>query len=239
MRPGDKIKHVSFNGIDASFYTPTPLELRIVETPFEEGMGDERIILTKILNFVCSGDVVYDIGASIGIHTVFLAKKVLQQGRVIAIEPESKSYASLLANLDLNDLTHVIPLQIALGGEFLEGMLYSRGGTGDYSLTKRFKHKNYENVRIVPGDVLVREKKLPFPRVLKIDVEGYEYHVIQGLEKILRRKGCEMVCCEVHPMMLPGGIKPYAAIDLLKSWGFNQIDVHPRGQTFHAFCYKD
>jgi len=125
--PKEKKKQISFYGIDAQFYINTPLELRLVETSFEERMGDERALLGGILGSLELGDVAYDIGSSIGIHTVFMAKKVSQSGKVIAFEPEDMSYNSLQTNIRLNSLKNVDLIKIALGNSFSEGMLYSSG----------------------------------------------------------------------------------------------------------------
>lgn len=49
---------------------------------------------------------------------------------------------------------------------------------------------NFEDqvIDIMPGDLLIEEKNLPKPNIVKIDVEGYEYLVIKGLENALREK---------------------------------------------------
>jgi FkbM family methyltransferase len=238
-RPKDNKKQVSFNGIDVQFYVSTPLELRLVETPLQNGMGDERDVLSKLLDAIRPGDTVYDVGASIGIHSTFMAKKAGQSGQVVAFEPEIQSYETLLENIKLNGLDNVMPINIALGDRSQESYLTSHGGTADFSLTEETSdNKSDQKVTVVHGDDFVREKSLPLPHLVKIDVEGYEYQVIQGLEKTLRNDECSMICCEVHPFLLSQGITSTDVTDLLQSFGFNRIETQPRGKTFHVFCYK-
>jgi FkbM family methyltransferase len=237
-RPRDRKKQISFNGIKVQFNIATPLELRLVETPFEKSMGDEQYFLQKLLSVLHPGDVAYDIGASIGVHTVLMAKKVGQRGKIIAFEPESNSYASLQANINLNRLRNVISLKVALGNNFAESVLYSKGGTADFSFISGSKLRPNSKVKMMPGDILVREKNLPLPKVIKIDVEGYEFYVIEGLKKTLKHNACENVLCEIHPDRLPKEISVNSVINLLKKFGFNHFESYFRGETYHTHFYK-
>ncbi len=62
-----------------------------------------------------AGDVVVDVGANIGNHTVFYAKKVSPRRVVYALEPQRITFEFLCANLVLNGLTNVIPMQVGAG----------------------------------------------------------------------------------------------------------------------------
>jgi FkbM family methyltransferase len=232
--PRNKIRKISFEGIRASFYINDYYGLRYLEGTFTKSYCDERAVLRKLTQVLQPGDVVYDIGASLGVHTVFMANKVGERGCVVAFEPESQSYETLTKNINLNNLRNVTPMQIALGVEFGEAKLYC---DGCFTLIARGEDCG-QKTRMVPGDFLVRSENLPLPKVVKIDVEGYEYNVIQGLEKTLKQNKCTMVCCEIHPTMLPQEIESENVIDLLKSYGFVRIECYPRGETFHALCCK-
>ncbi len=94
-------------------------------------------------------------------------------------------------------------------------------------------------VNVIEGDQVVEMFNVPSPKAVKIDVEGFEYSVVRGLQKTLNHPSCRMVCCEVHPFMLPEGITANDVTDLLGSCGFNYIDKFPRDETFHVLCYKN
>ena len=92
-------------------------------------------------------------------------------------------------------------------------------------------------MEIAQGDELAAAEKLPTPRVVKIDVEGYEHAVIQGLRHTLSDPVCEMICCEIHPSMLPAGVTPDAVLDLVERLGFKQIQQFPRwDKTSHIIA---
>jgi FkbM family methyltransferase len=237
-RPKDRIKNISFCGISAKFYVPTPLELRMVETPFNSGMGDERKALKKLLETIMPNDVIYDIGANIGIQSIFMAKKTGINGKVIAIEPEDVCFRSLNANIELNTLKNIEAVQIALGSDFSKSQIYSSSATGDYSLLNTANAVSSQKVSIIPGDTLAKEYNFPLPDIVEIDVEGYEYNVIMGLKEALSQDKCRMVFCEIHPHMLPKDISPENCIELLKSYGFCKVEVYKRGNTLHAFLTR-
>ena len=137
-------------------------------------------------------------------------------------------------------VSNITLLQIALGDKVDTGLIYSRKqiGIGAFTLIKSDESDFCQKVEIVPGDFIVKARNLLLPKVVKIDVEGYEYPVIIGLQKTLSQKSCQLVCCEIHSILFPSGTKTQMILDLLKSMGFNQIKIHNRGGEIHAICYK-
>lgn len=238
-KPKDNIKNISFCGINAQFYTPTPLELRMVETPFNNCLGDERATLKRLLNLIAPGDIIYDIGANIGIQTVFMAKKTGVDGKVVAIEPEATCFKSLNANIALNKLGNIKAMQIALGNDSLESKLYSGRSTGDCSLVNKRNARPFQETIVMPGDLLVEKYNLTLPNIVEIDVEGYEYYVIEGFKNALSQDKCRVVFCEIHPTMLPNHLSVEQCVELLKSYGFRRVERYKRGDTLHVFNYKN
>src|SRR5947199_9441604 len=61
------------------------------------------------------GDVVIEVGANIGAHTVWLARATSPGGAVIAFEPQRLAFQTLCANLALNDIVNALAYQQACG----------------------------------------------------------------------------------------------------------------------------
>lgn len=229
--PENRKMKVRFQGIEADFQVSDNIEMRYIEGNFVKGYLDERVVLKRLIQMLRPDDIAFDIGANIGIHSILMAKRIGEKGLVVAFEPDESNFAKLQFNIDLNSLRNLITVNLALGDRFTEAVLYHDSLTfGSVS--------GGQKVTVMPGDIVVKDKNLPVPNVVKIDVEGYEYYVIRGFEKILQEDKCEVVCCEIHPSMLPHGIAPDDVIDLLKSYGFDRIETYSRGETFHAFCCK-
>ena len=75
----------------------------------------ERSTVRALQKLVIPGSVVFDIGANIGAHTLFLAQAAAPQGFVIAFEPQRLVYQTLCANMALNSITNVHCRPEALG----------------------------------------------------------------------------------------------------------------------------
>lgn len=238
-KPRESIKKIKFDGVETKFFVKNPLDLRLIETPFESGMGDERRLIRTIITSLASGDYAFDVGASIGIHTVFMAKRVAGGGKVFAFEPEKTSCAELLENIKLNNLVNVETFHFALGNDFSEAVIASEGGTADFSLLTQKKRELGTIVKIVPGDHIVKTEGLPIPKLVKIDVEGYEYYVMKGLKATLEHPKCRVICCEIHPTLLPEGISEDKLVGLLKSYGFNRYEKQLRSKSIHGFFFKN
>lgn len=240
LKPKNGIFCVNFQKIEACFILKDYSTLRYLKSHWGERIEkdyDERIFIDVLLNMLHPGDVAYDIGAAIGAHTIFLAKKVGENGKVVSFEPNVETYKSLLSNIKLNKLSNVIPLQIALGNNIGEGIM-----TGDWNqsrLVQGIEESGTCRASIMPGDVLVQTHNLPIPKAVKIDAEGYEYNVISGLKETLKQNQCKLVCCEIHPTLLPSDIKPEMVLSLLRELSFYNIKEYVRGNTIHAICSKD
>ena len=237
-RPRQGILGLRIAGIPLQFRVHTSEELRVLESV--GGAGGEERVLELLVSFLGPGDVVYDIGSNVGLYAVLLAKTVGARGLVVAFEPQEKNYIHLQENLRLNGVENVRSYRKALGDRGGRAKLYASEVIGSSSLVQQQPRDSVaEVVDVSTGDDLVAAERLPVPRVVKIDVEGYEYAVIRGLRETLSQRACELVSCEVHPSLLPAGVTPGAASSLLKQLGFVRFDSYPRWDgTFHLAAYK-
>jgi FkbM family methyltransferase len=239
-RPPDGILQIQAAGITAEFCVHTPEELRMLGKA-ESGHW-EQDVLEFLVHKLSDGGVVYDIGSNIGLYAIFLAKAVGDKGQVIAFEPEAQSHRRLQENLELNALKNVRTFQVALGDYKGEAKLYFSDGDLLFANLIRPRHKNitYQVVKVLEGDRLRETENLPCPRVVKIDVEGFEYAVMRGLRATLSDPSCEIVSCEVHPTLLPPKVKERQLLQLLRSLGFGRIDIHRWGgiAEYHVLACK-
>lgn len=234
--PRGGIVPVNLGDIYARFYAHTPSEFRMIE-----GCG-ELHILEKLISVLRPGDSAYDVGACIGLYTVLLAKAVGPEGQVIAVEPDSENYRKLRENIQLNNLTNVRVFRKALGEAKAQKTLYRGHDITDSSLLGPPTGKDIGNevVEMVDGDSFRESENLPIPRVVKVDVEGYEHAVLQGLHRTLGMPACELVCCEIHSTALPAEVTPERIVSFLRSLGFSRIecDASPGYLLFHITAHK-
>lgn len=131
------------------------------------------------------GDVVVDVGANIGTHTVFLARAVGNKGKVYALEPQRVVFQLLCANVALNGLLNVYCMNVA-ATEAEQGVTVPEI---DYEVPNNFGHlqlgswQSGERVPGVPLDLM----RLQSCRLLKVDVEGGELEVLRGATSLLEK----------------------------------------------------
>jgi FkbM family methyltransferase len=239
-RPRDGIMPVKLGEFDCRFQVRTPEHLRIIG---KAGSGRWRLEVTEFLGReLRDGDVVYDVGSNIGVFSVFAARRVGPRGRVIAFEPEPKTYEYLNDNFRLNGVASARAFQVALGDYKGEGGLH----TGDERLfsslvAAREGQNRTEAVRVVVGDRFREEESLPAPNVVLIDVEGFEYAALSGLRRTLSDPACRAVIAEIHPTLLPPGVTGDQVMELLRSCGLEKINTlrWPGLPEFYAIAVRE
>jgi len=143
--------------------------------------------LEGLLQIVRPGDIVLDIGANIGTHTVPLARKVATNGAVFAFEPQRVVFQILCGNVALNGLPNVQCLQNAVGAK--------RGTIGVPALNQDID-QNFGGLKLAdrasdrgePTELIALDDlDLPSCRLIKIDVEGMEAAVLAGARETIRK----------------------------------------------------
>jgi FkbM family methyltransferase len=239
--PKNGLKTLELEGFEARFRVNSYTELHALDTVFSEDAKAEDEVIKAMFEIVQPGDTVYDIGANMGIHSVFMSLKVGEHGQVISFEPENRMYEALRKNIRVNKLNNITPLKIALGDRNETKILYGKQqvGTGAFSLIEGEESEVSQEVGVFSGDYIVKRDGLPLPKAVKIDVEGFEFFVLRGLKETLSSEVCRFVFCEIHPKLLGSGVDTTQITEFLQSVGFIHIRLRERGEEIHAFCYKD
>jgi FkbM family methyltransferase len=135
-----------------------------------------------------SGDTFLDIGANKGMISLLGSRLVGPSGKVIAFEPNPRPPSIFQGNVDRNRISNVVIMPFGLGdtNERLS-LSVPKINTGEGS----FGRSNYapERVEIVHCDVR-RGDDLPgtvSPRLIKIDVEGFELYALRGMENFISK----------------------------------------------------
>ncbi len=170
------------------------------------GDYDERHELTLLRRILLPGDIFWDIGANIGFYTLTASALVRPRGRVVAFEPASHAWQSLTANLNLNHVDIVQPVQVALSDAAGPAVLYRRAdfADGGASLISRAGyHADSEVVTTTTLDQFFAQSDSPPPTLMKIDVEGLEVKVLSGGLNLLRGQSPPLLLIEMND---PDGI---------------------------------
>lgn len=136
-----------------------------------------------IRDYVADGDTVYDIGANIGYVSLSLAKRVGLNGRVIAFEPLPRNADCFRQNIGNNRIRNVQLLEVAASDKCGDAVIRFGENLATASLVwHRDDPGSTElKIRTVVIDQLVEAGELGYPTFVKIDVEGSEGQVLQGM----------------------------------------------------------
>jgi FkbM family methyltransferase len=139
---------------------------------------------------ISSGSIVFDIGANIGLYTIYAASLLNGSGHVFAFEPHAINFAHLVRNIDANGFgTQVSALSIALFDK--AGLLpfsYSdwAAGTSKNQLKMNGGRNVFSELKYAAVvDDLVGSGSLPAPDLIKIDVDGAEPQIIRGMRDLM------------------------------------------------------
>lgn len=143
------------------------------------------------------GNIFYDIGSYIGGLTIPAAYLTGPYGLVIAFEPYKPTLERLEKTLIKNNLNNVLTLEYALGADNNEAQLHLsdnpsthtivRASTENFFLGTHEQTEAYCQVQIESLDNLIDTFGLPQPDFIKIDVEGAEVNVLNGMLQTLTR----------------------------------------------------
>ena len=146
---------------------------------------------SEMARFARPGDTVFDIGANQGELTLYYARAVQPSGKVYAFEPSPTMFDNLARNLALNPAFNCQAEPLAVGSA--PGRVEMRQPDGRNPGTATIHNDrvpyggNWTTVDVVRLDDYVRARDIPQIDVIKIDVEGYEFEVCKGAEKIVSR----------------------------------------------------
>jgi FkbM family methyltransferase len=133
------------------------------------------------------GDTCFDVGANVGFFTLIAARLVGRRGRVVAFEPGPDNLQVLRQNLAANAATQVTVSASAVSNTDGSGRLRLADYSGGHSLAppQATEASGVIAVDTVTLDAFVRDHDIGAPDVVKIDVEGAEPAVLEGMATLL------------------------------------------------------
>jgi FkbM family methyltransferase len=188
--------------------------------------GYEHQFQAAMLGAIRLGDIVWDVGANIGLYSKKFSAITGSTGKVFAYEPSPTNLQRL--NAAMASLVNVTVLPIALGEH--EGVVILEQGDDPVGATSRIvgkadtRSERQVEIQVSSGDGLVSSGAVASPNVIKIDTEGFELDVLLGLRKTLQEKGLTVLCIEMHfGLLQERGLSnaPSEIETLLRSSGFD------------------
>lgn len=182
----------------------------------------EPVLTKKIKENLPRGGVFIDVGANLGYYSVLASQVVGQDGRVVAIEPQSRLIGAMRENLRLNRCANVEVLCMALSDQPGVGTIHLAPSVNSGASSLAVKHRFYtssEEVQVTTLDALIAAHQIASVDVIKIDVEGFEVQVLRGAHEALSRRVIRQLHIDAGTAPL-SGYSPDDVHALIQSYGY-------------------
>lgn len=164
---------------------------RLFNLSYENGFDRE------MMSLISQKDIVWDVGANVGFFTKKFSEKVGSDGLVFAFEPSPNTYKTISENCA--SMINVTCMNVGISNK--SGQFSFRVSEVENDVTNGLVEDGAPDavvVQVLTGDDLVSTKSVPVPNVVKIDVEGFEIDVIQGMRNTLKNPALKKLFVEVH-----------------------------------------
>ena len=197
-----------------------------------------------IETFVKPGDVVFDIGANVGVYSFVIDRHTEGKARVYAFEPSASTFVQLTRNVALNHCENrVVPLPIAFGeATRLAVFNYSSTAPGaalhalDSTVDARghsFVPAMRQPIMLFSLDDFIDRFRIEVPTHMKIDVDGPELDILRGAGRTLANGKLRSVMIELEPTSSTKA----EATTLLERAGFRVESVRSHGAATETTNY--
>ena len=176
------------------------------------------------------GDVVWDVGANVGMYTRLFLDWTETSGEVVAFEPFPKAYESLRTAVRTHEeKSRLTVLEVALSNEPGQAVFSGNLDDEDVTTTAHIAENTSVSdrdivVQVYTADGAVKKFGLAQPNVAKIDVEGFEEDVLKGGSETFGNPECRELLIEIHFARLEErkmGDSPARIVSMLKKWGYS------------------
>lgn len=179
--------------------------------------------VSKLTSLIKKGDVVIDIGTNIGSMLVPAARATGDLGQVIGFEPSSDRYNKCLERIAFEQITNASVVNFAIGSRTEKLSLASpeQSNLGRLKVSE-LKNKTAECsiVSCISLDEWILKSNLKSVNLIKIDIEGYEYHALQGMQNTIKRFRPTLFVEIDDSNLNEQGSSQQQVMDLFDSWSY-------------------
>jgi FkbM family methyltransferase len=202
-------------------------------------LGGEEAALGAFLFLLEKEDVVWDIGSSIGLFSIYSATYARS---IIAFEPDSEIFDRLKKNVRINKFENrIICYKMGISNEKGSVSLNSDGLNGHSpSISNLGRHTKRVDITVNSIDNLIKNDGFTTPTVIKIDIEGAEILALKGAKDLLNSVSApRLLFIELHPLFLKSyNSSTDEVISLVNSYGYKILSINERDAEMHLIAFK-
>jgi FkbM family methyltransferase len=217
------------------------------EVLFNTNISYEKEVFYCLESRLISYDTIIEIGSNVGIFSIFFAsylKNYAKKTNIFVFEPSREAYLRLLKNIKVNAISNIYPFNCAISEEidFLN-FFEPEGHLTNGSLQRDFANIFSQDVRVnkilsINGKLLDKLIESSQSILIKIDVEGSEYSVLQSLKDIINSRKVDLVI-----EVLPAYQDKLNSVEFLSSKKYSFFNITDQGlvkyEKFVASQFRD
>ncbi|MDF1676009.1 MAG: FkbM family methyltransferase [Vicingaceae bacterium] len=179
--------------------------------------------MSFLLHFLDAKSNFIDIGANVGVYSLLAAGT--QKSKTIAIEPIPQTFQYLTTNIQLNQLENLVNCY-NIGLSDKKGELHFTKDKDTINHVTAVKSENTINVKVDTLDNLLSHTSLS-STLIKLDVEGFEYHVLSGGSNTLNNENVMALIVELNGSSDKYELSDEMVDKQLVTYGFEKYDYNP------------
>jgi FkbM family methyltransferase len=193
----------------------------------------EQDYVREFAKIITPGSTVFDIGAQAGYFSLIASRLSGESGEVFSFEPLPENAEFIGSHCQLNQVKNIKLFESALGcvrarRQFKRQNLFmGHLAKKPDVLPENQSDSDYFDVDVLVLDELWEQQEISAPDVIKIDVEGMEYWVLKGGEKLIR-ENCPLLFVATH-----GPSNQERTLKLLDAWNY-QVTMIGEGTSRNA-----
>jgi FkbM family methyltransferase len=200
----------------------------------------EKMETRIIQEYIKEGTVFVDIGANIGYYSLLAARRVGQAGKVYAFEPAPENYAMLVKNMEFNRYRNIIAVQKAVSNRNGVARFFI---DAEYPMQHRFQNSKDEEdtieVSVITLDNFFKDKGYKVD-LIKMDIEGAEMFVLEGMQKVLNENKNLVIFSEFNPRLLKKlGVHPEDFLHKLAENGFRMYEIDEQNRVISDVDFNE
>lgn len=174
---------------------------------------------------------VLDIGANIGYYTTLLSQEAGDNGLILALEPDLESYKYLSQTINSLENNNVLLFRLAASNLRQRLPLYiSKENRGDNRLYQNNQKRDSIMVDCLTIDELSRKTEIESFDIIKIDVQGYEPKVFQGMQNTIKFSNNLTILTEFWPKgIVQAGSSPKEFLRTLREMKLKLFELKKNG----------
>lgn len=189
--------------------------------------------------YLSPGMTVIDVGANIGLNSIFAARRVRPGGRCVSIEPDRYNFLRLQENLAAaaDSSADIIAIHAACGavdGDCVQVVHNSRDTSRTHVTHASAPSSDGEFAPLVSVDACAEQLGIERVSFLKVDTEGFEVEVLRGATRLLSEQRIDVIQIEINLAALAAmGADSHGISRILHEAGM----IHCRW-NFSASCFE-